>query len=139
MTRVLLDADVNLDFVLERQPFFVEAAEIFTRLGNNEFAAYVSAVTPINVYYFTRKTKGISGARQAVQDLMIVTGICAITDKILQDAHKSAITDYEDAVQHECAVAENLDAIVTRNAKDFKNSSVKVYSPAEFLRFLQTV
>lgn len=139
MMRVLIDTDVNLDFVLERQPFFIEAAEVFTRLGNGEFDAYVSAVTPINVYYFTRKAKGISGARQAVQDLLIVVSICAIDDKILQDAHNSTITDYEDAVQHECAAMANLDAIVTRNTKDFKNSSVKVYSPGEFLQFLQTV
>ena len=139
MMRVLLDTDVNLDFVLQRQPFFAEASEIFTRLGNGEFDAYVSAVTPINVYYFTRKAKGISSAKQAVQDLLIAVRICAVDDKILQYAHNSPITDYEDAVQHECAAAENLDAIVTRNTKDYKNSSVKIYSPSEFLQFLQTV
>ena len=139
MTRVLLDTDVNLDFVLQRQPFFAKASEIFTRLGSGEFEAYVSAVTPINVYYFTRKVKGIGGAKQAVRDLLIAVKICAVDGKTLQDAHNSPITDYEDAVQHECAAAENLDAIVTRNAKDFKNSLVKVYSPTEFLRFLQTV
>ena len=37
------------------------------------------------------------------------------------------------------AIAENLDAIVTRNLKDYKNSTVKVYSLTEFLQFLQTV
>ena len=134
--RALLDSDVNLDFILQRQPFFVEAAEIFTRLGNGEFNAYVSAVTPINVYYFTRKAKGISGARQAVQDLLIAAKICVIDSRILQNAHNSPITDYEDAVQHECAVAENLDAIVTRNVKDYKNASIKVYSPTEFLQII---
>jgi len=139
MMRALIDTDVNLDFILQRQPFFVEAAEIFTRLGNGEFDAYVSAVTPIDVYYFTRKIKAIRGAKQAVQDLLIAVRICAVDDKILQDAHNSPITDYEDAVQHECAVAENLDAIVTRNTKDYKNSSIKVYSPSEFLQLLQTV
>ncbi len=139
MMRALIDTDVNLDFILQRQPFFVEAAEIFTRLGNGEFDAYVSAVTPIDVYYFTRKIKAIRGAKQAVQDLLIAVTICAVDDKILQDAHNSPITDYEDAVQHECAVAENLDAIVTRNTKDYKNSSIKVYSPSEFLQLLQTV
>jgi predicted nucleic acid-binding protein len=136
MMRALLDSDVNLDFILQRQPFFVEAAEIFTRLGNGEFDAYVSAVTPINVYYFTRKAKGISGARQAVQDLLIAAKVCAIESKTLQNAHNSPITDYKDAVQHECALAANLDAIVTRNLKDYKNSLVKVYSPTEFLQII---
>ena len=136
MMRVLIDSDVNLDFILQRQPFFIEAAEIFTQLGNGKFDAYISAVTPINVYYFTRKAKGINGARQAVQDLLIAAKVCPIDDKILQDAHNSPITDYEDAVQHECAVAENLDAIVTRNLKDYKNSTIKVYSPSEFLQII---
>ena len=31
-------------------------------------------------------------------------------------------------------MAENLDAIVTRNTKDYKNSTVKIYSPDEFLQ-----
>ena len=138
MMRVLIDTDVNLDFILLRQPFFVEASEIFTRLGNGEFEANVSAITPINVFYFTRKEKGISGAQQAVRDLQISMKIIEINGTILQSALTSPITDFEDAVQHECAVAENLDAIVTRNTKDYKNSSLKVYSPAEFLQILKT-
>lgn len=83
--RVLFDTDVTLDFIRQRQPFFIEASEIFTRLGNGEFDAYVSAVTPINVYYFTRKERGISGAKQAVRDLLIAASVCAIDNKILRD------------------------------------------------------
>lgn len=35
--RVLLDNDVVLDFLLIRQPFYVQADEIFVRLQNQEF------------------------------------------------------------------------------------------------------
>ena len=136
MMRILIDTDVTLDFILQRQLFFAEASEIFTRLGNGEFEAYVSAVTPIDVFYFTRKANGLTGARQAVKDLLVSMKICEINSKILQTAINSPITDFEDAVQHECAVSENLDAIVTRNTKDYKNASVKVYSPNEFLQVL---
>ena len=134
MTRILLDTDVNLDFILQRQPFFAEASEIFTRIGNGEFEAYISAVTPINVFYFTRKEKGLSGAQQAVRDLQISMKIIEINGLILHKAINSLMSDFEDAVQHECAAAENLDAIVTRNTKDYKNAAVKIYSPIEFLQ-----
>ena len=77
--RVLLDTDVSLDFTLQRQPFFVEASEIFNRLGDGDFEAYASAVTPVNVYYFTRKAKDINGAKQAVQDLLITVKISRLT------------------------------------------------------------
>jgi len=139
MTRVLLDTDVNLDFVLARQPFFVEAKEIFLGLAQNKFEAYIADITAINIYYFGRKEKGRDDTLKELEKLLRLVKICSVNSTILKKAINSPITDYEDAVQHECAVAENLDAIVTRNVKDFKNASVKIYSPGEFLKFLQTV
>ncbi|MEJ7700500.1 MAG: PIN domain-containing protein [Pyrinomonadaceae bacterium] len=53
--------------------------------------------------------------------------------------YQLTITDYEDAVQHECAMAENFDAIVTRNTKEYKSSSITVYSPTEFCKFCRRV
>lgn len=134
--RVLLDTNVVLDFVLIRQPFFIEADEIFKRLKNSEFEAFVSAITPINVFYTTRKEKDKPTAFIAVEELLILVQIARSTNQIYQSALLLNFTDYEDAVQHECAVAENLDAIVTRNTKDYKNASVKVYSLTEFLQVL---
>lgn len=137
--RVLLDTNVVLDFVLARQPFFVEANVIFVRLQNGEFDASVSPITPINVFYTTRKEKEKATAFAAIEELLKLVQIARSDSEIFQNALLLGFNDYEDAVQHECAVAENLDAIVTRNTKDYKNSSVKVYSPTEFLQFLQTV
>lgn len=54
MTRVLLDTDVCLDFVLARQKFFAEAKEVFLRLAQNEFEAYIAGITAINIHYFGR-------------------------------------------------------------------------------------
>ena len=137
--KALLDTDVNLDFVLQRQPFFIEADEIFFRCSNGDFDGYICDITAINVFYLARKQIGRQKTLQAVTDLLTMTNICTAEKSILQAALTSPITDFEDAVQHECAVAENLDAIVTRNIKDYKNSTVKVYSPDEFLNFLQTI
>ena len=139
MIKALLDTDVNLDFILQRQPFFAEADEIFLRCSNGDFEAYVCDITPVNIFYIGRKEIGRQPTVQAIADLLRMAKICTVEKNILQMALTSPITDYEDAVQHECAAAENLDAIVTRNTKDYKNSSVKIYSPSEFLQFLQTV
>jgi len=139
MIKALLDTDVNLDFILQRQPFFVEADEIFLRCSNGDFEAYVCDITPVNVFYIGRKEIGRQPTVQAIADLLTMAKICTVDKNILQTALTSPVTDYEDAVQHECAATENLDAIVTRNTKDFKNSSVKIYTPGKFLQFLQTV
>lgn len=134
--RVLLDTNVVLDFVLVRQSFFADADEIFTALETQKFEAFVSPITPINVFYTTRKETDKATALTAVTELLILVQITASNNTIYQNALSMNFNDYEAAVQHECAVAENLDAIVTRNAKDFKNASVKIYSPAEFLQIL---
>lgn len=139
MNRILLDTDVNLDFILARQPFFTEAKEIFLQLAQNKFEAYIADITAINVYYFGRKENGREKTLIELERLLQFVKICSVNSTILQKAIKSQITDYEDAVQHECAIAENLDAIVTRNKKDFKNSTITIYSPDEFLQFLQTI
>ncbi|HXG83306.1 MAG TPA: PIN domain-containing protein [Pyrinomonadaceae bacterium] len=137
--RVLLDTNVVIDFVLARQPFFAEADEIFVSLQNNEFEAFVSSITPINVFYTTRKEKDKPTAFAAIEELLKVVEITGSDKHIFQNALALNFNDYEDAVQSACAAAENLDAIVTRNIKDYKNAALPVYSPADFLKFLQTV
>ena len=134
--RILVDTNVNLDFVLARQPFFVEAKEVFDAIAQNKVEAYIASITAINIYYFGRKEQGRDYALKELEKLLQIVKICPVNSAVLQVAINSPITDYEDAVQHECALAENLDAIVTRNTKDYKNSSITVYSPTEFLQIL---
>ncbi len=45
-------------------------------------------------------------------------------------------SDFEDNLQIACAVEATLDAIVTRNPKDFARSPVMILTPAELLALL---
>lgn len=134
--RILLDTNVVLDFILKRQPFDIEAKEIFVRAAQKQIEIFVSPITPINSFYTTNKEKGRAAAFQSTEQLLKLIRVTKCDKTVFQNALSLGFNDYEDAVQHECAPAENLDAIVTRNVKDYKNSSVKVYSPSEFLQIL---
>lgn len=59
--------------------------------------------------------------------------ICPVDRGILESALNSDYADFEDAIQIFSAVAQGLDAIVTRNAKDFRGSTLPIYSPTDFL------
>jgi len=135
--RVLLDTNVVLDFILKRSPFNIEAKEIFVRAAQRQIEIFVSPITPINAFYTTRKEKGKDVAFQSIEKLLKIVRLTKSDNQIYQNALSLGFNDYEDAVQHECAVTENLDAIVTRNSKDYKNSSITIYSPKEFLQILQ--
>jgi cell division protein FtsL len=110
--------------------------KIFISLQNKEFVAYVSAITPINTFYTTRKLINKASAFIAIEDLLKIVEIAKSNIQIYENALTIGFKDFEDAVQHESAVAENLDAIITRNEKDFKNGSMQIYSPADFLKAL---
>src|SRR6266566_8719799 len=101
--RTLLDTDVVLDVILAREPFAKDAAELLDLGEQGLFEPYVSAITPLNIFYIARKAKPVRDLRQAIQSLLET--VCPIDKSILRSAFKLRFVDYEDAVQHESATA----------------------------------
>jgi predicted nucleic acid-binding protein len=136
--RVLLDTDVVLDVVLAREPFAQASAQLFKLHEQGKIDAYIAAITPINVFYITRKIKGGQVARQAVELLLSSLAVCPISHGVLDEAQKLPFADYEEAVQHASATANGLDTIVTRDINDCKNATLSVFSPTDFLKRLES-
>ncbi|HZG53318.1 MAG TPA: PIN domain-containing protein [Pyrinomonadaceae bacterium] len=135
--RVLLDTDVVLDVIAERVPFAAAASELLDYSEQGLFEAYISGITPINIFYIARKAKSSDALRQAIEELLQTVRVCPVDHAVLVSALTSPIADYEDAVQHASAAARGLDAIVTRNLDDYKNATLPVYSPVDFLQHLK--
>jgi predicted nucleic acid-binding protein len=136
--RALLDTDVILDAILARAPFALAAAELLDLNEQGLFEAYISSITPVNIFYITRKAKSDAQRRQAISQLLQIVRVCPITHDVLARALVLPFNDYEDAVQHERAVASGLDAIVTRNLGDYKNATLRVFAPDDFLQHLKS-
>ena len=60
--------------------------------------------------------------------------ICTVDRSILESAIASILSDFEDAVQLACAISENLDAIVTRDAVGFASVTILIYRTERFAR-----
>jgi predicted nucleic acid-binding protein len=136
MMRVLLDTDVILDVFLKREPFAEAAAELWRANEQRLYEGYVSAITPVNLFYIARKIKDAAVAHAAVTELLMAFHVCPIDRLILQAALALSFRDYEDAVQHMSAAASQLDAIVTRDAQDYAQASLPILSPIDFLKQL---
>jgi predicted nucleic acid-binding protein len=134
----LLDTDVVLDLVLGREPFAQASAQLFKLHEQGKIDAYIAAITPINVFYITRKIKGGKAAQQAVELLLGSLAVCPLSHSVLDEAYKLPFADYEDAVQHASATASGLDTIVTRDINDYKNATLPVFSPSDFLMKLES-
>lgn len=136
--RVLLDTDVILDVITARLPFTAEAVELLDLNEKGAFEAYISALTPLNVFYISRKAKSSANLRESIKELLKAVKVCPLNDAVPNAAFALPFSDYEDAVQHCCATAEGLEAIVTRNVRDYKNSTLPIFTPAEFLEKLKS-
>lgn len=136
--RVLLDTNVVLDHLLKRAPWANDATTIWQASIAGEFDAFVSAITPVNVFYVARKAVGAVLARRITASLLDAVGVCAVNQTVLRAAHGLAFRDYEDAVQHASAFTAGVDTIVTRDPTEYVSATLLILAPTDFLRRLHT-
>lgn len=127
--RVLIDTNVVLDLLQEREPFVENAASLFERIDAGEIEGFITATTITNIYYIIRKAAGKVVAQVAISQILSDLNICAVDLNVLEQALTLNFEDFEDAVQYACAVVHNLDAIVTRDLSGFVNAEILVVLP----------
>ena len=131
---ILIDTNVVLDFLLQREPFFQDAERLFQSVSDGEIVGYVTATTLTDIFYIARRhTQSLDKAKQAVSETLTAMVIGPVDRGILESALNSEYADFEDAIQIFSAVAQGLDAIVTRNTKDFSGSTLPIYFPTDLL------
>lgn len=53
--RVLVDTNIVLDFLLQREPFFQDAELLFQAIDIGEIVGYVIATTLTDIFYISRR------------------------------------------------------------------------------------
>jgi len=135
--KVLLDVNVVLDVVLQRQEWLAEAQAIWdgAEAGTLECCLPSSSVT--DIFYITRRIVGREKAREIVITCLRGLTILPVDQSILVKAWNLPEPDFEDAVQIAVSIAAGIDAIVTRDAAGFTESPVPVLSPGQLINQLK--
>lgn len=134
MSILFLDSDILLDVILLRQPFFGASAEIVELHNLPDYSCCTAVQSLLNVHYFARKALGKETAKNAIKLLMQKITILPEDVDTITQAIASEFTDFEDAVQFFAAQKANADFIITRNIKDYRNSTIPVLTAEQFLR-----
>jgi predicted nucleic acid-binding protein len=128
---------VIIDFLANRQPFALEAAQLFQHALKNKIVIYISAVSYNNIYYILRQSCSQVQTIKILNDLNEWTQIIDVSKQVIQKALASDFKDFEDAIQFYCAKSlSKIDYLVTRDSKHFKTSSIPVFSPKEALSLI---
>ncbi|WP_372948814.1 type II toxin-antitoxin system VapC family toxin [Mariniphaga sp.] len=133
--KLFIDSDVVIDFFTDREPHANPASELFDLREKGKVILFLSALSINNIYYIVRKFLGHTKALEVIETLTEMTEIIGTTKKEVIQALKNDFKDFEDSVQYSSALTiSGLDAIITRNIKDYRNSEIAVMKPLNFLK-----
>jgi predicted nucleic acid-binding protein len=134
MTHILIDTDVILDFFFDRKPYSENAAQVLSLCESKQITGYITPVILSNAYYLLRKNGQHNLAIEKLKSLISIIDILIIDKNSIMNALTSDFNDFEDALQNYAAEKnKEISLIITRNTKDFKNSSIGAMTPEDFL------
>ena len=130
---VLIDGNIILDVLQNREPHIEASSKVWKLCETNLVNGYVSALTFADMVYVMRKELTPAKIYEVLKKLAL---IFHFTEFCISDMEKAAgmmWKDYEDAVQAATAERIRATAIITRNIKDYQQSKIPAFTPAEFL------
>jgi hypothetical protein len=102
-------------------------------INRKEIPVFVSATTVTDIYYILKKSGTHFSAIEFIQSFLEYVDIAGVDKIIIINALRAGLNDFEDSVQIQTAVMNNISTIITRNKSDFKTTDVNVFTPDEFL------
>ncbi|MDY0199668.1 MAG: PIN domain-containing protein [Tenuifilaceae bacterium] len=138
MKRVLLDTNIIIDLLAKREPFDQDTRMLFSFADKEKVILYTSALSIANLSYVLLRKRKPEEAKQILRKLKLLVGILSLDGKIINLAlNDNEFNDFEDGLQYYSALENNIEIIVARNLKDFKNSSIPVMTARQLNEIIE--
>jgi predicted nucleic acid-binding protein len=130
--KVMIDLNVFLDFLQNRQPHYEASARVLSKILFGQLTGVIPAHAVTTLHYLIAKYASVRQANETIDWLLGRFEVAACDKAALLRARLLAFTDFEDAVLAALAEREKCDAIITRNITDFASSPVSAVTPKDF-------
>jgi predicted nucleic acid-binding protein len=138
MKKLFIDTNIVIDLLAKRAPFYDEAALLFTLADKQKIRLSVSALTFANTNYILLQSKKPEEAKLILRKLKLIVQVISLDEKILGlSLNDNDFKDFEDALQYFTALENGVDAIITRNLKDFQKAKIPVMTASQFLKSIK--
>lgn len=131
--KIFVDTNILLDVLTRREPFYEHSAIIWSLVEERIVEGYISAISVNNVFYISKKLKGLEYAQKLVDKLLKDFHIVAVDYEVLKLSRTIAGRDYEDLIQYFSAIKSESLYLITRNTKDFPETGMEILAPQAFL------
>ena len=135
MKRIFLDANIIVDLLCERYPWFPCVMRIFNMADLGQIELYCSSLS-LGTASYLMETRKMS-TQDIFDNIDLLCQLCTpstVDASVVRQALDSDFTDFEDALQYFSAKTVDADCIVTRNTKDFVGSDIPIYELDEFMQ-----
>lgn len=137
MKKLFIDTNIVIDLLSRREPFFEEAAQLFSLADKKQVRLSVSSLTIANTSYALLRQMDSNKAKSILRKLRLILNVLPLDDKIIGLAlNDETFSDFEDGLQYFTAIEDEQELIITRNLKDFKNSKVPIMTARQFIETL---
>ena len=133
---ILVDTNVILDYLAEREGFFKDARQIMEICAAGEVQGCVAFHSLPNLWFILRKKPDNVRREMLKQVCDLLSVVSAEHDEVVKAVEAAEFKDFEDCLQDKCAVMAKADYIVTRNTADYKYADTKVITPSEFCKLV---
>ncbi len=134
MQKLFLDTNFLLDFLGERNGFYLASARIMTLADNRRVQLFVSPTSVSTAFYLLAKSEGVQSALEKIRKFKLLCRISVMDEQVVERVLNSDFIDFEDAMQYFSALATGCDVIITRNEKDFKQAKLPVMNAETYLK-----
>lgn len=132
--RLMIDTNIFLDILAEREPFFKDSKAVLDLCENKKVQGFLSASSATDIFYLIRRQlHSVDLAYKALGSVLDIAKVLTVTNEDVLNAYLQRASDFEDCLLATCAKANQCDAIVTRNKKDFLSFGITLLSPEELL------
>lgn len=132
--RAFLDTNFPLDCVLPGRPEHAAAQTIKGLVDVGLIEGVVSACSLKDAYYILTKQAGEARGREVVRDCLKSYSVESLDQEACFASAYSDEPDFEDGCIRAMAERAGVDFIITRDRAAFVRSTIKTFSPAEFIR-----
>lgn len=134
VSKILIDTNILLDYLLEREPFFEDAKEVILTCTEGNTKGCIAAHSISNMFFILRRDYDAKERREVLKNLCMIFDVEGIDKtKLLLGLENEDFSDFEDCLQMECAKSYGAEYIVTRNVSDYSVSDIKAILPSEYL------
>lgn len=141
--KILIDTNIVLEIILRRERF-EQADRLLSVLHQGGHEIFITSGSFYGLLFtvekYLRKVMGMESPRRIDTVRSIMSQVLSVVDVAGQDKQTllygikdRSFKDLEDSCQHQTAVKQGCDYIITFNVKDFAEATVTVLTPEEFL------